>query len=75
MVTIDDISTPGSFWLNMMQPKDESGYTVQTETVIKEYVERRSSSSNGTSSELSLDPSTPDSDEDEQKPRENTSRH
>lgn len=66
MVTIDDISTPGSFWLNMMQPKDENGYTVQTETVIKEYVERRSSSSNGNSSELSLDPSTRDSDEDEQ---------
>lgn len=47
MVTIDDISTPGSFWLNMMQAKDESGYGVQTESIIKEYIKRRSNNSNG----------------------------
>lgn len=41
MVTLDDISTPGSFWLNMMQPKDPDGLTVNTEDVIKEYLERR----------------------------------
>lgn len=45
MVTLDDISTPGGFWLNMMQPKDENGFSVQTETVIKEYVQRRNQES------------------------------
>mmetsp|Transcript_1803 Transcript_1803/g.3256 ORF Transcript_1803/g.3256 Transcript_1803/m.3256 type:complete len:363 (+) Transcript_1803:320-1408(+) len=61
MVTIDDISTPGSFWLNMMQPKDEEGYTVQTETIIKEYIKRRSSNSDGR--EFSVDTSSQDNDE------------
>jgi hypothetical protein len=42
MVTIDDISTPGSFWLNMMQPKDENGSVVQTEAIIKDFVKLRS---------------------------------
>jgi len=44
MVTIDDISTPGSFWLNMMQPKDAEGYRISTEDVIKEDMDRRSRS-------------------------------
>ena len=41
MVTLDDISSPGSFWLNMMQAKDEDGYTVNTETIIEGFIERR----------------------------------
>ena len=41
MVTLDDISSPGSFWLNMMQPKDPDGNTVNTADVIEEYITRR----------------------------------
>ena len=41
MVTIDDVSTPGSFWLNMMQPKDENGDRVGTEDVIAGFMSRR----------------------------------
>jgi len=42
MITIDDISTPGSFWLNMMQPKDADGYRISTEDIIEEDMNRRS---------------------------------
>jgi len=42
MITIDDISTPGSFWLNMMQPKDADGYRISTEDIIEEDMDRRS---------------------------------
>ena len=41
IVTIDDISSPGSFWLNMMQPKDAQGFRVNTEDVIKEFMDQR----------------------------------
>ena len=41
MITIDDISTPGSYWLNMMTPKDADGYRVNTEDCIKEIMENR----------------------------------
>jgi len=41
IVTIDDISSPGSFWLNMMQPKDAQGGRVDTEDVIQEFMDRR----------------------------------
>jgi hypothetical protein len=41
IVTIDDISSPGSFWLNMMQPKDAQGLRVNTEDVIQEFMDRR----------------------------------
>ena len=41
MVTIDNVSTPGSFWLNMMQPKDENGDRVGTNDVIAEFMSRR----------------------------------
>jgi len=41
MVTIDDISTPGSFWLNMAQPKDENGNRVDAEDSIREQIQIR----------------------------------
>jgi hypothetical protein len=41
MVTIDDISTPGSFWLNMAQAKDEQGFKVDSKSIITSMVERR----------------------------------
>jgi hypothetical protein len=41
MVTIDDISTPGSFWLNMAQAKDEQGFKVDSKSVIASMVEKR----------------------------------
>ena len=41
MVTLDDISSPGSFWLNMMQPKDPDRNTVNTADIIEEYITRR----------------------------------
>ena len=41
MVTIDSVSTPGSFWINMANAKNEEGYKVNTEDVINEYIERR----------------------------------
>ena len=37
MVTMDDISTPGSFWLNMAQPKDENGDRVNSFDVVEYY--------------------------------------
>ncbi|GFH53275.1 hypothetical protein CTEN210_09751 [Chaetoceros tenuissimus] len=41
IITIDDISTPGSYWLNMMTPKDADGYRINTEDCIKEVMENR----------------------------------
>ena len=37
MVTMDDISTPGSFWLNMAQPRDENGDRVNVYDVVEYY--------------------------------------
>ncbi len=44
MVTMDDISTPGSFWLNMAQPKDESGNRVNAFDVVDYYRKLRTKS-------------------------------
>jgi hypothetical protein len=36
-ITIDDIATPGSFWLNPPQPKDDEGNGVDVLSIIEEY--------------------------------------
>jgi hypothetical protein len=41
IVTMDDISTPGSFWLNMAVPKDENGDRVSAYDLIEYYDELR----------------------------------
>ena len=35
---MDDISTPGSFWLNMAQPKNENGDRVNAFDVVEYYI-------------------------------------
>ncbi len=53
IVTMDDISTPGSFWLNMAVPKDENGDRVYTSEVIDYYQQLRTKTTkdNGSFSE------------------------
>jgi hypothetical protein len=41
IVTMDCISTPGSFWLNMAQPRDENGNRVNAYEVIDRYTKLR----------------------------------
>ena len=41
MVTMDDISTPGSFWLNMAQPRDENGDRVNSFDAAASYRKAR----------------------------------
>ena len=36
-ITVDDITTPGSFWLNPPQPKDDEGNGVDVLSIIEEY--------------------------------------
>jgi len=36
-ITMDDIATPGSFWLNPPHPKDDDGNAVDPDTVILAY--------------------------------------
>ena len=36
-ITVDDIATPGSFWLNPPQPKDDEGNGVDVLSIIEEY--------------------------------------
>jgi hypothetical protein len=55
MVTLDDISSPGSFWLNTMQAKDEDGLTVDTMQVIQEYMIQREVEKEEEESKLSLE--------------------
>ena len=43
MTTLDDISTPGSFWLNMAQPRGQNGDRIDTFQVIQQYADQRSS--------------------------------
>lgn len=52
MVTIDDISTPGSFWLNMAQPKDEYGNKVDSKSILTSMVQRRMGIMKNTDSSL-----------------------
>ena len=41
MVTLDDISTPGSFWLNPPNPRDDSGDRVDPEDVVAFFLKER----------------------------------
>lgn len=70
MVTVDDVSTPGSFWLNMMQPKDEEGFTVNTFEIINEFIIRRK----GEKMEESPTVSRKSDDEDEELDEEELAR-
>ena len=43
MITLDDVSTPGSFWLNMAQPRGQNGDRIDTFQIIQQYADQRSS--------------------------------
>ena len=54
MVTMDDISTPGSFWLNMAQPKDEYGDFVNAYDVVEHYENLRTKDDNDDCSNVAV---------------------
>jgi hypothetical protein len=40
-IGMDDIATPGSFWLNPPHPKDDAGNSVDVEAVIETYQQQQ----------------------------------
>lgn len=46
IVTLDSISTPGSFWLNPPSPRDNDGNQVNPDDVVQEFIEKRLFSKN-----------------------------
>lgn len=42
-ITMDDIATPGSFWLNVCHPRDDEGNTVDPMAIIKAYKTQKDS--------------------------------
>ena len=44
-ITLDDISTPGSFWLNPPNPRDDDGNRIDLYTIVKTYLNERRESS------------------------------
>eukprot|EP00588_Corethron_pennatum_P031398 CAMPEP_0194319150 /NCGR_PEP_ID=MMETSP0171-20130528/15633_1 /TAXON_ID=218684 /ORGANISM="Corethron pennatum, Strain L29A3" /LENGTH=315 /DNA_ID=CAMNT_0039076265 /DNA_START=256 /DNA_END=1204 /DNA_ORIENTATION=- len=63
IVTLDDVSSPGSFWVNMMLAKDLDGMGVNTETVIEEFIERRRGKNKTAPSYFARNDPEPDEDE------------
>jgi len=59
-ITMDDIATPGSFWLNPPLPKDDDGNSVNVELVIQSYGEVEDDSSTTTDEDVP----NPDDDDD-----------
>jgi len=55
MVNLDDISTPGSFWLNMAQARDVNGDRVYSQDLIDHYVRIRKSQAGKTSKQVETD--------------------
>ena len=67
-ITMDDIATPGSFWLNPPLPKDDDGYRVDVMSIIQSYenaegkTERKEKESN---EDDTTDIYNPDDDDDD----------
>lgn len=60
-INMDDIATPGSFWLNPPLPKDDDGNSVNVVSVIQSY---ESLEEDTTTDEDSMDIHNPDDDDD-----------
>lgn len=68
-ITMDDITTPGSFWLNPPLPKDDEGNRVDVNAIIRSYETAEESSvpqadEEPTEDNMS-DTHSPDDDDDE----------
>lgn len=52
MITLDSISTPGSFWLNPPMARDDDGNRVDTDDLITWFLEERTGRNNKSDNEI-----------------------
>ena len=62
---LDDIATPGSFWLNPPHPRDDDGNKVYVEDLIEEYEQAAENGDTGEVEPLTTVPETDEMDDDE----------